>query len=49
MRSQTQTVEKAYSQSEIKQLKELFSELRTASKNKRVQEYVQRVKAELKD
>lgn len=48
MHSQTQTVEKTYSIEEIKRIKEVFSELRAASKNIGVRAYVVKVKAMLK-
>ncbi len=48
MHSQTQTVEKSYSKDEIKHIKNVFSEIRAASKNKGVQEYVLKIKGMLK-
>ncbi len=46
MRSQTQTIERTYSREEIKRIKEIFSELREASKNKHVQAYIRKAKEE---
>lgn len=48
MQSVTQVMEKPYSREEISRIKRVFAELREASKDPAVKEYVKKIRQDLK-
>lgn len=48
MYSKTETIEKPYSEADLKRLEKLFAELKELSKTKEAKEYVKEVEARLK-